>query len=277
MPNSTSFVIINQAAIEHLAKEWKQQVFQWPVMDTPIFQAESFQESVLFLFMGSLIHYDLWGIKDPETSYIYKKQRAEGEVAYWRTLRSNWLTLKKPRLTLQEFEHIFAGLESIPQRYAQWSHTIHVLRQKYRGQVTEFLESCQWNIPIILERAQHEFPSFLNTIGSSRLHLFLYLVQGKYPGSHLFHNIEAIDPYVDSILLAGLMQANVLELTEYPQIIPVEQFKDVSKTAKYALDLLYRTWTSESNIRIVPADLNTPLRQLGMMSLWRQRFPLGFF
>jgi hypothetical protein len=277
MHDSCTLATINPEAIEHLVTEWKHQTFHWPVMDTPLSQADAFQESVLFLFLGSLIHYDLDGIIDLETTYSFKKQKAEGSPAFWRVLRSHWGSLKNHHLTFQEFEHIFHGLESLPQRYAQWTNTLHILRHKYGGQATEFLESCQYNIPIILERAGLEFPSFSSVSGYSRLHLFLYWVQGKYSSTNLFHGLEQIRPFLDSTLLAGLIQTRVLELNEHQRNIPYEQFKDMILAAEQALDQLLKAWQDSSKRKILPADLNTPLRQQGRISIWRERFPLGVF
>lgn len=277
MPYAKSFIKINPEAIERIVNEWKHEVFHWPVMDTPLSQADAFQESVLFLFLGSLIHYDLDGIIDPETSYVFRKQNAEGSPAFWRVLRSHWKILKNHHLTYQEFEQIFQGLESLPQRYAQWTNTLHILRHKYRGQATEFLESCQWNIPVLLERAHNEFPSFTTASGSTRLHLFLYWVQGKYSSTNLFHGLELIRPFLDSTLLAGLIQTHVLEMTSDQKTLPVEEFKDVLSTANYALDELLTAWQSSTQQKIIPADLNTPLRQQGVISVWLKRFPLGVF
>jgi hypothetical protein len=275
--NSSPFIGINSEAIKRLIEEWKHETFHWPVMDTPLSQADAFQESVLFLFLGSLIHYDLNGMIDTETVYTFKKQRAEGAPAFWRVLRSHWSILKNHRLTFQEFEQIFQGLESLPQRYAQWTNTLHILRHKYGGQATEFLESCQYNIPVILERAKREFPSFTTASGSNRLHLFLYWVQGKYSSTNLFHGLEQIEPFLDSTLLAGLIQTNVLEIRENQTMIPMEQFKDIINAADLAIVQLLRAWQDSTPRGIIPADLNAPLRKQGIISIWRERFPLGVF
>lgn len=275
--NLDTIVNLNPEAINHLVHEWRHETFRWPVMDTPLSQAEAFQESVLFLFMGSLIHYDLDGMIDPESAYSFKKQNAEGSPAFWRVLRSHWSILKNPRLTFQDFERIFHGLESLPQRYAQWTNTLHILRHKYRGQATEFLESCQYNIPNILERVRLEFPSFTTASDSSRLHLFLYWVQGKYSSTNLFHGLDQIRPFLDSTLLAGLIQTRVLEINTSKRTVPIDQFKEILVCANQALDQLFMAWQESTHRKILPADLNTPLRQQGRISIWRERFPLGVF
>lgn len=165
----------------------------------------------------------------------------------------------------------------MPQRYAQWTNTLHILRHKYEGQATDFLESCQWNIPVILERAKHEFPSFTTASGSTRLHLFLYWVQGKYSSTNLFLGLEHIKPFLDSTLLAGLIQTGILEIHYDKKTVPIEKFKDFLVIANYALEELLNVWQKTSSRKILPADLNVPLRQLGIISIWRKRFPLGVF
>jgi len=208
----------------------------------------------------------------------YFNQNAEGSIAYWRTLKANWSTLYDHRLEYKTFEHIFNGLTFLPQRYTDWMETIRILKQQYSGEVKVFLESCQWDVTNILERMDNEFPAFksLHDNYSERTYLFLYLTQGKFASANLFNKTHLILPYLDQIMLASLIQNSVIELPPGKTIFKDSDINSLRLIAHQALDEILISWNEVTDRRRQPADINSPLRNQGLVSIWRQRVPLMF-
>ncbi|NLI93997.1 MAG: hypothetical protein GX434_17910 [Peptococcaceae bacterium] len=269
---------INQFAIDKLVNEWKNRRLPWAVYDTPLFQADAFSDSVQYFFLGSVIHYRFYGIFDNGVAGCYENQNAEGSIAYWRTLKVNWSALFDHKLKYTTFENVFSGLTFLPERYDHFMETLRILKQQYSGEVKVFLESCQWDIARILDRINVEFPAFRSTHDdySERSYLFLYLVQGKFASTNLFNHIELILPYLDQILLASLIQTNVLELPPEISLLHSEDIPALRNAARQALDEILEKWSQVSKRKILPADLNLPLRNHGLVSIWRKRVPLMF-
>lgn len=269
---------INEFAIEKLVNEWKTQRFPWAVYDTPLSHTDAFAESVQYFFMGSVIHYRFYGIMDNGTLGCYYNQNAEGSIAYWRTLKANWPVLFDHKLKYKDFERIFTGLTFLPKRYENWMETIRILKQQYSGEVSVFLESCQWDVSQILERIDEEFPAFKpqHDDYSERAYLFLYLTQGKFSSANLFNKIELIMPYLDQILLASLLQTNVLELPPEKHQLKSTDIPQLRYYAQKAINEILKKWRNVTKRKILPADLNTPLRGQGLVSIWRNRVPLLF-
>ena len=269
-------IVINKEAMDSLIREWKTQRFQWAVYDTPMSQADNFQESIRYLFLGSLLHWGLDGITENGEYLCYNNLGTEGSIAFWQTFRLHWEILWNHKLSIKEFSVIFDGLYALPEHYQQWLAVTGVLRQKYGGEIVPFLESCQWNVPTIFERVNEEFPSFKVPNGQSfRLHLFTYLAQGKFFSANLFNGIEQIYPYLDSVLLAGLIQTGVIELPSGVRSITLAMLPEVQRAAERALSELAVKWHTATGQKIFPADLNTPLRNYGIVSTWRHRFPIN--
>lgn len=269
---------INHYAIEKIVNEWKNQYLPWTVMDTPLSSSDAFASSIQYFFLGSVIHYRFYGVQDDGTSGCYFKQNAEGSIAYWRTLKSNWSTLFDHRLELDTFEHIFKGLTYLPQRYNDWMETLRILKQQYSGEVKVFLESCQWDVTNILERMDNEFPAFksLHDSYSERTYLFLYLTQGKFASANLFNKTHFILPYLDQIMLASLIQNSVIELPPEKVVFNDSDIHTLRLVARKALEDILNSWNEVADIRRQPADINSPLRKQGLVSIWRQRVPLLF-
>jgi len=269
---------INQFAIDRLVNEWKNRRFPWAVYDTPLLRADAFSDSIQYFFLGSLIHYRFYGIFDNGIAGCYENYNAEGSIAYWRTLKVNWTTLFDHKLKYAAFENLFKGLTFLPERYRDWMETLRILKQQYSGEVKVFLESCQWDIARILDRINTEFPSFRSSHNdySERSYLFLYLAQGKFASTNLFNRIELILPYLDQILLASLIQTSVLELQADKKLLNSEDIPDLKNAARLALDEILKKWNCVSEKKILPADLNTPLRNQGLVSIWKNRVPLLF-
>lgn len=269
---------INHNAIEKIVNEWKNQYLPWTVMDTPLSSSDAFASSIQYFFLGSVIHYRFYGIQDDGNSGCYINQNAEGSIAYWRTLKSNWSVLYDHRLELRTFEHIFKGLTFLPQRYNDWMETLRILKQQYSGEVKVFLESCQWDVTNILERVDNEFPAFksLHDSYSERTHLFLYLTQGKFASANLFNKNHLILPYVDQIMLASLIQNSVIELPPEKIVFNESDIQSLRLVARQALEEILNSWNEVADRRKLPADINSPLRKQGLVSIWRQRVPLMF-
>jgi hypothetical protein len=225
-----------------------------------------------------VIHYRFYGIFDDGKAGCYLNQNSEGSIAYWRTLKAYWPVLYDHRLKYETFAQIFAGLTFLRQRYEDWMATIRILKQQYMGNVTTFLESCQWDIAIILDRINTEFPAFRSTHDeySERTYLFLYLAQGKFASTHLFNHVDLILPYLDQILLASLLQTNVLELPPERIALSSEDIPMLRHSARKALDMMQSSWHEVSKKKILPADLNSPLRNQGLVSIWRKKVPINF-
>jgi hypothetical protein len=131
---------------------------------------------------------------------------------------------------------------------------------------------------MILERIKNEFPAFQSSHDdySERSHLFLYLAQGKFSSTSLFNHVELILPYLDQILLASLIQTNVLELPTEKMELDRKDIPELRLSAQRALDQILENWNQVSVKKVLPADLNTPLRQQGLVSIWRNKLPLMF-
>lgn len=270
-------IFVNHEAIESLVKEWQTQRFQWSIYDTPMSQADNFQESMQYLFLGSLLHWGLDGIDEHGNFVRYINLGAEGSIGFWKAFRLYWPKLSSNKLSFPEFSEMFAGLHALPDHYQQWSAVTGVLRQKYGGEILPFLESCQWSVSTVQQRVAEEFPAFCGVDGQySRLHLFLYLAQGKFASAKLFNGLERIQPYMDSVLLAGLIQTGVLEVPAGKCLITSDVLAELKKTAYTALSELALRWSEVSHQQILMADLNTPLRKHGVVSTWRSRFPINF-
>jgi len=269
---------INPLAITKLVNEWKNQRFPWRVLDTPLYQADAFASSIQYFFLGSVMHYRLYGICDDGMENCYSSQNTEGSIAYWRTLKTNWLILFDHRLKWKTFEHIFYGLPFLPERYQDWMETIRILKQQYGGEVTGFLESCQWDITRILDRINIEFPAFRSTHDDycERSYLFLYLTQGKFASTQLFNRVELILPYLDQILLASLIQVSVLEIPAGKTNLTRADIPVLRSVAQSALADILEQWNDVSKKKFLPADLNTPLRNQGLVSIWAKRVPIMF-
>lgn len=269
---------INDLAIENLVNEWKNQRFPWTVMDTPLSSSDAFASSMQYFFLGSVIHYRFYGILDDGTLGSYYNQNAEGSVAYWRTLKTNWNTLFDHRLEFETFELIFKGLTFLPQRYTDWMETIRILKQQYSGEVKVFLESCQWDVAYVLERMNTEFPAFKSIHDSycERAYLFLYLAQGKFAGANLFNKTELILPYLDQIMLSSLIQNNVIELPSNTVRLNDADIDSLRLVARQALEDILNKWNKVAEKKILPADINSPLRKQGIVSIWNKRVPLLF-
>lgn len=271
-------ITINHDAITKLVNEWKNQRFPWAVYDTPLYNADAFANSMQYFFLGSVIHYRFYGLFDNGQTGCYSNQNAEGSIAYWRTLKAHWPVLSDHRLKYDTFAGIFSGLHYLPERYRDWIETIRILKQQYAGQVKVFLESCQWNIATILDRINTEFPALKSLHGcySERSYLFLYLAQGKFAGANLFNHVDLILPYLDQILLASLIQTNVLELPPEEKELTSADIEPLRRAALAALDLILNCWNEASKKKILSADLNTPLRNQGLVSIWRTKVPILF-
>jgi hypothetical protein len=269
---------INRLAIDRLVNEWQNQKFPWAVYDTPLFQADAFADSMQYFFLGSVIHYRLYGINADGTPGCYRRQNAEGSIAYWRTLKAHWTTLFDYKLDFPAFERIFAGLTFLPERYHDFMETLKILKRQYSGQVNVFLESCQWDIARILDRINTEFPAFASTPDaySERSYLFLYLAQGKFASANLFNHIDLILPYLDQILLASLIQTNVMELPAAAAALTDSDIPALRLAARRALQEILAQWNQVAARKILPADINTPLRKQGLVSIWREKIPLMF-
>jgi hypothetical protein len=272
------YIRLNQFAIERLVNEWKNQRFPWAVFDTPLYHSDAFGHSIQYFFLGSVIHYCFYGVFDDGTTGYYTNQNAEGSIAYWRTLKTYWPILSDHRLKFETFEQVFKGLSFLPQRYSDWMETIRILKQQYSGEVKLFLESCQWDVSIILERINFEFPAYKTSSHeySDRSYLFLYLAQGKFASANLFNKIELIQPYLDQVLLASLIQTNVLEIPLGKVILSSTDIQILRTSARQALEEILTKWDQVSNNKILPADLNTPLRNQGLVSIWCNRTPILF-
>ena len=269
---------ITHDAIEKIVNEWKNQRFPWAVMDTPLSSSDAFSISLQYFFLGSVIHYRIYGVLDDGRQGCYINQNAEGSIAYWRTLKTNWHTLFNHRLEFQTFEHIFKGLEFLPQRYDDWMETIRILKQQYAGEVKVFLESCQWDVANVLERMDSEFPAFksLHDSYSERTYLFLYLTQGKFASANLFNKTHLILPYLDQIMLSSLIQNSVIELPPDKVSFSDADIHSLRLVAQKALEEILTMWTEVADKKILPADINSPLRSQGLISIWRNRVPLLF-
>lgn len=276
--SSNMDITINDFAIEMLVKEWQNQKFPWIVLDTPLFQADAFTDSIQYLFLGCAIHYRFYGIYDDGRSGCYFSQNTEGSFAYWRTLKAFWPTSYDYKLKYETFARIFHGLAYLPGRYHDWMETLRILKQQYAGQVKVFLESCQWDVARILERIESDFPAFKTDHNSysQRSHLFLYLAQGKFAGTNLFNKVDLILPYLDQILLASLIQTNVLELPPHRIQLSSSDITMLNNAAQKALEDILIAWNQSSQRKILPGDLNTALRNQGIVSIWRGRVPLTF-
>ncbi len=269
-------IAINHLAIEKLISEWKNQRFPWAVYDTPLYHSDAFAHSIQFFFIGSVIHYSFYGIRADQSVECFTVQNTEGGIAYWRTLKTHWDTLFDHTLQYTTFAQIFAGLCFLPERYEGWIQTLKTLKRQYSGDVRNFLESCQWDVAIIPERMIAEFPSFkpVHDDYAERVHLFLYLSQGKFVGSNLFNHIEQIMPYLDQIMLAALLQTNVLEFPSAGRDLKRSDIPALRAAAQKALAVVFTQWSKEEKRKILPADLNTALRNHGLISVWRNRVPL---
>lgn len=269
---------INTYAIERIVNEWKNQRFPWIVMDTPLSSSDAFALSIQYFFLGSVIHYRLYGTMEDGTQRCYFNQNAEGSIAFWRTLKTNWGALYNHRLEFSTFEHIFKGLVFLPERYRDWMETIRILRQLYSGEVKTFLESCQWDTASILERMDNEFPAFrsIHDDYSERSYLFLYLTQGKFASANLFNKTNLILPYLDQIMLASLIQNSVIELPSKIDRFYETDIHSLRMIARKAMDEILSRWSEVADRRVLPADINSPLRNQGLLSIWRNQVPLMF-
>lgn len=270
-------IYINEKAIQKLTMEWKNQKTPWMVQDTPLFHADAFADNIFYIFMGCVIHYRFYGILDNGASGCYYTQNAEGSIAYWRAVKQNWRILNDHKLKFDDFARIFQGLAFLEERYEDWISTIRIVKLQYSGQIKNFLESCNWDVQEIVSRMTSEFPAFLSKHDNypERIFLFLYLAQGKYATANLFNKVELIQPYFDQIMLAALLQANVLE-SNSTEAFSSEDIPQLRSKGFEALNQLLQEWSITANRSILPAEINKPLRSYGQTSVWRNKVPLLF-